>query len=132
MPVSPLTIPPLADEFWVLGEAGKIEQVLRNLLTNAIKYSPTGARVEAGLYRQGDQVQVVISDTGMGISKEDQERIFERFYRVDKARSRQMGGTGLGLAIAREIMELHGGHIWVESELGKGSRFWLAFPKIKE
>ncbi len=132
VPVSPLTIPPLADEFWVLGEAGKIEQVLRNLLTNAIKYSPTGARVEAGLYRQGDQVQVVISDTGMGISKEDQERIFERFYRVDKARSRQMGGTGLGLAIAREIMELHGGRIWVESELGKGSRFWLTFPKIKE
>lgn len=120
--------PALPEEFWVDGESRKIEQVLRNLLTNAMKYSPEGAVIEAGLYHAEGEIQVKVCDNGMGISPVDQKHIFDRFYRVDKARSRSMGGTGLGLSIAREIMELHGGRIWVESELGKGSRFWLAFP----
>lgn len=116
-------------EFWVRGEARKIEQVLRNLLTNAMKYSPEGAVIEAGVYAEADEIRVKVQDNGMGISPQDQKYIFERFYRVDKARSRSMGGTGLGLSIAREIMELHQGKIWVQSELGKGSCFWLSFPK---
>lgn len=122
-------LPALPEEFWVQGEKRKIEQVFRNLLTNAMKYSPDGAVIEAGVYDAPDEVRVVIRDTGVGIGAEDQKYIFDRFYRVDKARSRSMGGTGLGLSIAKEIMELHGGRIWVESELGKGSWFWLAFPK---
>lgn len=121
--------PALPDEYWVTGESRKIEQVLRNLLTNAMKYSPEGARIEAGLYRKPGEIRVMIRDNGMGISREDQKRIFDRFYRVDKARSRSMGGTGLGLAIAKEIMDLHGGQIWVVSQLGQGSEFWLAFPE---
>ena len=95
-----------------------------------MKYSPDKATVEAGVYRREGQVMVMIRDNGMGISPEDQKRIFDRFYRVDKARSRSMGGTGLGLSIAREFMELHGGRIWVRSALGKGSEFWLAFPEL--
>ena len=123
-------LPALPEEYWVYGERRKIEQVLRNLLTNAMKYSPDKATVEAGVYRREGQVMVMIRDNGMGISPEDQKRIFDRFYRVDKARSRSMGGTGLGLSIAREFMELHGGRIWVRSALGKGSEFWLAFPEL--
>lgn len=122
-------LPALPEEFWVLGEARKIEQVLRNLLTNAMKYSPDGAVIEAGIYDKKEEIWLVICDNGVGISPEDQKYIFDRFYRVDKARSRSMGGTGLGLSIAQEMMELHQGRIWVESELGSGSRFWLAFPK---
>lgn len=119
----------LPEEFWVQGESRRIEQVLRNLLTNAMKYSPEGANIEAGVYREAGEILVMIRDSGIGISEEDQKRIFDRFYRVDKARSRAMGGTGLGLAIAKEIMELHGGRIWVNSEPGQGSEFWLAFPE---
>ena len=123
------SLPALPETFWVQGSSRRIEQVLQNLLTNAMKYSPDGARVEAGIYRHPGEIRIVIRDNGMGISPEDQKRIFERFYRVDKARSRSMGGTGLGLAIAREIMVLHGGRIWVEGALGEGSSFWLAFPE---
>ena len=119
----------LPEEFWVQGESRRIEQVLRNLLTNAMKYSPEGATIEAGVYREAGEILVMIRDSGIGISEEDQKRIFDRFYRVDKARSRAMGGTGLGLSIAKEIMELHGGRIWVNSEPGQGSEFWLAFPE---
>lgn len=122
-------LPALPEEFWVPGEKRKIEQVFRNLLTNAMKYSPDGAMIEAGIYEEQGEVRVVIRDNGVGISAEDQKYIFDRFYRVDKARSRSMGGTGLGLSIAKEMMELHGGRIWVKSELGRGSQFWLAFPK---
>lgn len=119
----------LPEEFWVQGESRRIEQVLRNLLTNAMKYSPEDSVIEAGLYRESGEILVMIRDSGIGISAEDQKWIFDRFYRVDKARSRAMGGTGLGLSIAKELMELHGGRIWVNSELGQGSEFWLAFPE---
>ena len=123
------------EEYIVEGDSRRIDQVLRNLLTNAMKYSPENSKIEAGIYRVTSEngvpeIRVKIQDQGIGIAREDQENIFQRFYRVDKARSRSMGGTGLGLAIAKEIMELHGGRIWVESALGEGSTFWIAFEEV--
>lgn len=115
---------------YILADETRVEQVLRNLITNAIKYSPEKASITLGLRLRAQRVEAFVKDTGMGIEKKEQERIFERFYRVDKARSRSMGGTGLGLAIAREIMDMHHGDIWVESDLGKGSTFWLSFPLL--
>lgn len=122
-------LPALPEEYWIMGESRRLEQVLRNLLTNAMKYSAEKALVEVGVYRRDAKILVMVRDNGMGISPEDQKRIFDRFYRVDKARSRSMGGTGLGLSIAKQLVELHDGQIWVKSELGKGSEFWLAFPE---
>ena len=113
----------------VVGDEGRIEQVLRNIITNAIKYSPEYAKIEIRVEDKNKYIKVIVSDTGMGIPKEDLERIFERFYRVDKARSREMGGTGLGLAIAKEIMVYQGGKIEVGSVLGEGTHFDLFFPK---
>ncbi|WP_058486934.1 ATP-binding protein [Defluviitalea phaphyphila] len=107
----------------------RIYQVFSNILSNAIKYSPEKASINIGVLDNEDNVRVFVKDTGIGISKEDLPRIFERFYRVDKARSRAMGGTGLGLAIAKEIMENHNGKIWAESEKGKGTTIILEFPK---
>ena len=120
------------DEFIILGDGRRIEQVVRNLLTNAIKYSPEGANIFGGVYRRDGEIIVEIRDNGIGISEEDAKHIFDRFYRVDKARSRSMGGTGLGLAIAKQTTELFGGRIWVESQLGEGSAFFLAFPEAPE
>lgn len=107
----------------------RIEQVLLNLLDNSLKYTNAGGHVKIGLSEQDAEILVWVEDTGIGIPKEDMQRIFERFYRVDKARSRKIGGTGLGLAIVKHIIEAHGGHVWVESELGKGSRFYFSLPK---
>ena len=103
------------------------EQAIVNLLDNAVKYSHAGGtvRIEA---TQGDCVDIAISDQGCGINKKHLPRLFERFYRVDKARSRQLGGTGLGLAIVKHIVQAHGGHIWVESTPGKGSIFTIRLP----
>ncbi|MCR5004509.1 MAG: cell wall metabolism sensor histidine kinase WalK [Clostridiales bacterium] len=119
---------------YIEADTQRVEQVLRNLITNAIKYSPKKASITLGMRPQPrtGRVEVFVRDTGMGIEKKEQERIFERFYRVDKARSRSMGGTGLGLAISREIMEMHHGEIWVESQYGKGSTFWLSFPLMDQ
>jgi len=105
----------------------KLQQVFINLLDNAIKYTEKGA-ISIRARRQENQVQIVIQDTGCGISREHLPRIFERFYVVDKARSRQLGGTGLGLAIAKHIVLLHSGRIEVESELSKGTRFIITLP----
>ncbi len=120
--------------YYIEADAQRVEQVLRNLITNAIKYSPKQASITLGMrpQRRTGRIEVFVRDTGMGIEKKEQERIFERFYRVDKARSRSMGGTGLGLAISREIMEMHRGEIWVESQYGKGSTFWLSFPLLDQ
>lgn len=118
--------PPMED-CRIIGDANRVEQVIKNIISNAVKYSPDEALIEVAVDRKGKYQVISVSDTGFGISVDDQRRIFERFFRVDKARSRQMGGTGLGLAIAKEIMEYHGGKIEVKSELGKGSTFELYF-----
>ncbi len=107
----------------LFGDRDRLEQVMVNLLDNAIKYTPKGGSVCVGFKIDGGEVQVYVTDTGLGIPKKDLPRIFERFYRVDKARSREMGGTGLGLAIVKHILQGHGGRVWVESETGKGSTF---------
>lgn len=112
----------------VRADAGLLREVLRNLLDNAIQYTPAGGRIEISVARDNRLAVVTVSDTGIGIPQSDQARIFERFYRVDAARSREVGGTGLGLAIARHIVEAHGGQIWVESAVGAGSKFHFSVP----
>ncbi|GAB7388523.1 cell wall metabolism sensor histidine kinase WalK [Bacillaceae bacterium] len=110
-----------------------IHQVLDNLLSNAIKYSNEGGRIRIEVKVEQDEwLSVTVADTGQGIPKRDLPRVFDRFYRVDKARSRHMGGTGLGLSIAREIVKLHGGTIFLESEVGKGTRVTFRLPLMKE
>ncbi|KAA9005159.1 cell wall metabolism sensor histidine kinase WalK [Paenibacillus spiritus] len=110
----------------------QIDQVLGNLVSNALKYTPEGGTIalEAEINEEG-MLAVTVRDSGIGIPKKDIERIFERFYRVDKARSRNMGGTGLGLSIAREIVKAHGGSISLHSELGQGSRVTFTLPPGK-
>ena len=109
----------------------KIKQLLLILVDNAVKYTPVGGTVKVCLAaaHEKDKVRLLVSDTGIGISPQDQERVFDRFYRVDKARSREMGGNGLGLAIAQEIVKLHQGKISVASELGKGTTFTVELKK---
>jgi len=124
-----LTFEPYAGNIQVSADKDRIAQVFNNILTNAIKYSPKGASIRVWVHEDKNFVKISVKDTGMGISKEDLPRIFERFYRVDKARSRAMGGTGLGLAIAKEIMEGHGGSILAESEYGKGTTMTMCFLK---
>jgi two-component system phosphate regulon sensor histidine kinase PhoR len=104
------------------------EHAVVNLVDNAVKYSPKGSRVEVGAVREGDSIVVTVRDYGVGIADEHQSRIFERFYQVDKSRSREMGGTGLGLSIARHIIQAHGGTISVESRLNQGSAFTIRIP----
>lgn len=110
------------------GDRDKIEQVLINLVSNALKYTPDGGRIEIFAGKIYNEIYVKVKDNGIGIPKEDIGRIFERFYRVDKARTRQAGGTGLGLAIAKEIVEAHGGRITIQSEVGKGSEVMFTLP----
>ena len=112
----------------VRGDAGLLGEVLQNLLDNAIQYTPEGGRICVTAMLLGREAVISVSDTGIGIPLADQERIFERFYRVDAARSREAGGTGLGLSIARHIVEAHGGRIKVDSEVGVGSTFSFSIP----
>ncbi len=107
----------------IRGDSSLLREVLQNLLDNAIQYTPEAGRVGVSVAVNGREAVIVVSDTGIGIPLADQERIFERFYRVDAARSREAGGTGLGLSIAKHIVEAHGGRLWVESEIGHGSKF---------
>ena len=112
---------------WVEIDTDKMTQVIDNILNNAIKYSPDGGKIKVGMKTTDAQLIISISDEGLGIPKKDLPRIFDRFYRVDKARSRAQGGTGLGLAIAKEIVKQHKGFIWAKSEYGKGSTFTIVF-----
>ncbi|MEE9391313.1 MAG: ATP-binding protein [Planctomycetota bacterium] len=113
----------------VEGDRAAITSIIENLVSNAIRYTPLDGQVEIWVLGDDQQVKVGVKDSGIGIEKEVQDRIFERFFRIDKARSRSLGGTGLGLAIVKNYVEAHGGKIEVESELGKGSLFIVTLPK---
>ena len=106
----------------------RVHQVLFNLVDNAVRFTPPGGEVRVSAYRHNGSVEIKVADTGVGIPAEHLPRLFERFYRVDTARSREDGGTGIGLAIARSVVEMHGGHIRAESELGRGSTFTFDLP----
>jgi two-component system phosphate regulon sensor histidine kinase PhoR len=112
----------------VPGDASLLRDVLQNLLDNAIQYTPPGGSIRVSAHAGTNEVVITVEDTGIGIPLAEQERIFERFYRVDAARSREAGGTGLGLSIAKHIVDAHGGRLWVESEVGRGSRFSFSIP----
>lgn len=115
-------------QYYVEIDTDKLTQVIDNIISNAMKYSPDGGNIRFGFTVQDMMLKVIVSDDGMGIPKENLEKIFDRFYRVDKARARSMGGTGLGLAIAREMIEAHGGNIWAESEEGVGTTIFFTLP----
>ena len=112
----------------IAADRRRLAEVLQNLLDNAIQYTPSGGRIKVSAVSDREEVTFTVSDTGIGIPKVDQPRIFERFYRVDVARSREVGGTGLGLSIAKHLVEAHGGRIWVDSEVGQGSHFHFTVP----
>ena len=112
----------------VAGDRRRLAEVLQNLLDNATQYTLARGQIAVSAQARGAEVVFTVADTGIGIPTADQPRIFERFYRVDAARSRELGGTGLGLSIAKHIVEVHGGRIWVESEVGRGSQFHFSVP----
>ncbi len=115
----------------LMADESLLEQAITNLLDNAIKYTEGGGKITVSGTTEKNWIRLEVADTGIGIPAKDLPRIFERFYRVDKARSREMGGTGLGLAIVKHIMAAHGGSVTVESKLGAGSKFTLLFPKTQ-
>ena len=121
--------PPDAAARTVPADSGRIGQILVNVIDNAIRYSPDGGEVVVIVHPAPDEVVIEVADQGAGIAHADLERIFERFYKGDRARSRGRGGTGLGLAIARHIAERHGGRMWAKSEPGKGAHLFLALPR---
>jgi signal transduction histidine kinase len=114
------------------GDERKIKQVLLNLLSNAIKFTPEGGRVDVRAALKGDVVEIAVKDTGVGIAADDQEAVFEEFRQVGTDLARKHEGTGLGLALARRFVELHGGNIWLDSEVGVGSTFTFALPVRRE
>ena len=121
----PGDLPPVA------GDKGRLLQVFDSLLDNAIKFSPRGGKIVVAVEEAGTMVRAFVSDQGIGIPGDQQERIFERFYQVDGSARRRFGGAGLGLTISKRIVEAHGGKIWVESEPEKGSIFYFAIPKFQ-
>jgi two-component system phosphate regulon sensor histidine kinase PhoR len=122
----------------VIGDEDRLVQVLTNLLDNAVKYTPDGGTITVRLQAlepasgaEVGSVEISVADTGIGIPERDRPRVFERFYRVDKARSRELGGTGLGLAIVKHIVEQHDGQVWVEGNQPTGSRFVVRLPAAR-
>jgi two-component system phosphate regulon sensor histidine kinase PhoR len=132
--IEPVPVEASGEMLEVFCDAEAVHQVLSNLIDNAIKYTPHGGRInlQSRIIHHPDHivpfVELSVSDTGAGIPQEDLSRLFERFYRVDKARSRELGGTGLGLAIVKHMAKAHGGEVGVESQVGSGSRFWFTLP----
>ena len=116
----------------VRGDHVRLVQVLSNLLNNAAKYTEVGGRIDLNLEPIGTVVDVSVSDNGIGISKENREKIFDRFFRAEDEAVQKVSGTGLGLAIVRSLIEMHGGYLQVESELGKGSTFSFNLPVVIE
>jgi len=112
----------------VLGDRLRLRQIVDNLLANVRTHTPPGTEVRISVAREGGEAVLRVADTGPGIAPEDQERIFERFWRADPARTRSRGGTGLGLAIVASLVEAHGGSIAIESEVGKGAAFIVRLP----
>ncbi len=119
-------------DFYLMATEGRMNQLMTNLISNAVKYNKPGGDVRVETKRARNRSIIVVQDNGIGIPEEDKARIFERFYRVSKSRSRELGGTGLGLAIVKHIASLYGGTVRVRSELGKGSSFYVIFPEETE
>jgi signal transduction histidine kinase len=120
------------DQALVIGDRERLRQILLNLADNAIKYTPNGGIITLGLEKDGRWVKITVSDTGIGISADDQSFVFDRFYRTDKARSRELGGSGLGLSIVQWLAYAHQGKVTVSSEPQKGSTFTLWLPAYEE
>jgi two-component system, OmpR family, phosphate regulon sensor histidine kinase PhoR len=112
----------------VQADPNALRQILRNLLDNALRYGPPGTSVTVSAAPEKGGVRIVVADAGSGIPTDHLERVFERFYRVDAARSREAGGTGLGLSIVKHLVAAHGGDIGIESEVGEGTRVWFLLP----
>jgi two-component system phosphate regulon sensor histidine kinase PhoR len=124
-----LSIETEGGDFHIKADSDKIEQVFVNLIDNAIKYTKDGGQIKVSLSARDRDIQATVEDNGIGIPEEHLNRVFERFYRVDKARSRELGGTGLGLGIAKHIVMAHHGEIRIESEVGKGTKVFVTLPK---
>ena len=116
---------------WIRAEREALRQVVGNLVDNAIKYTPEGGSVAVRLWPGTESSVLEVADTGIGLAPEDQERVFERFYRVDRARSREVGGTGLGLSIVKNTVLNLGGEVGVRSAPGQGSTFWVRLPRCQ-
>ena len=117
-----------ADASMVPGDAAKLHDVFRNLIENAIHYSPDGGTIDVTSHRRGDQVVITVADRGPGIPSADLQRVFERFYRVDRSRTRDPGGTGLGLSIVRHLVGLHGGQVSASNRDGGGACLTVTLP----
>jgi two-component system phosphate regulon sensor histidine kinase PhoR len=126
-----LDLGPLDDETLIMADEEAIRQILDNLIDNAIKYTPEGGSVRVTCRMGGELVALEVADTGIGIPRDDLPRVFERFYRVDKARSRELGGTGLGLSIVKHLVQSIGGQITVDSRVGEGTRFTVQLPRYQ-
>jgi two-component system OmpR family sensor kinase len=132
-PGHPITLSGDTDELYTLGDQHRIHQVVANLLANARTHTPVGTAIAVSITESSDGLRIAVSDSGPGLSDEDQKRIFERFYRADSSRVRNDGeGSGLGLSIVDAVMKAHGGSISVDSEVGRGSTFTLFFPQPTE
>ncbi len=127
-----LEAPAASDPIWVGGDEQQLALMIRNLLDNAVRYTPERGTVSVEVSKDGGAALLTVEDNGIGIPREAQSRVFERFYRVDRARSRERGGTGLGLAIVKHVAELHAGHVELESELGQGSTFKIRLPALSD
>ena len=121
----------VAEDISANADAGRLGQVLFNLVDNAIKYGRKDGHINVAVTSTPDEIVVCVQDDGPGIPPEARERVFERFFRLDKARSREQGGTGLGLSIVKHIIQSHGGRVWLESEMGTGSKFYFSLPAAR-